>query len=76
MNFKTKNGDLRNFEQLVSSINSIPKKQSTLLFGIDGCGGSSKSTLANQIKTEFSSVTVVHMDDFYLPIFIYHPLNL
>ena len=67
MNFKTKNGDLINFEQLVSSINSISKKQSTLLIGIDGCGGSGKSTLANQLRAECSNVTVVHMDDFYLP---------
>ncbi|WP_257209011.1 uridine kinase [Bacillus sp. AFS031507] len=55
------------FEQLVSSINSIPQKQQTLLIGIDGCGGSGKSTLANKLKDEFSNVTVVHMDDFYLP---------
>jgi len=67
VNFKTKNSDLNNLEQLVSSINSISKKQSTLLIGIDGCGGSGKSTLANELKTECSNVTVVHMDDFYLP---------
>ncbi len=42
VSFKTKNGKLNNFEQLVSSINSIPKKQSTLLIGIDGCGGAGK----------------------------------
>lgn len=67
MNFKINNGDLCNLEQLVRSINSISKKQSTLLIGIDGCGGSGKSTLANKLKTEYSNVTVVHMDDFYLP---------
>lgn len=64
MSFKS---ELKNFEQLVSFINLIPRKQSTLLIGIDGCGGSGKSTLAHKLKDECSDVTVVHMDDFYLP---------
>ncbi|MDT8862186.1 AAA family ATPase [Alkalihalobacillus sp. MEB130] len=51
----------------MKSIHSIPKKQSTLLIGIDGCGGSGKSTLADKLISECSNVTVVHMDDFYLP---------
>lgn len=67
MNFNAKQGDVNNIEQLISSINSISKKQSTLLIGIDGCGGSGKTTLANKLKTECSNATVVHMDDFYLP---------
>lgn len=67
MNFKTKTGNFNTFEQLVRSYGSIPKKQSTLLIGIDGCGGSGKSTLAQKIKEACSNVTVVHMDDFYLP---------
>ncbi|WP_244951558.1 uridine kinase family protein [Sutcliffiella horikoshii] len=62
MAFKTKN-----FEQVVSSIDLIPKKQSTLIVGVDGCGGSGKSTLANRLKDKFSNVTIVHMDDFFLP---------
>lgn len=44
-----------------------PKKQSTMIIGIDGCGGSGKSTLAAKLQEENSKVTVVHMDDFYLP---------
>lgn len=64
---KNKNGEFVNFQQLVRSIDSIPKKQATLLIGIDGCGGSGKSTLANKMRTECSNVSVVHMDDFYLP---------
>ncbi|NWQ43248.1 AAA family ATPase [Bacillus sp. EB106-08-02-XG196] len=67
VSFKIKKGEFNNFVQLVRSINSIPKKQSTLLIGIDGCGGSGKSTFANRLKNECSNVTVVHMDDFYLP---------
>lgn len=38
-----------------------------MLIGIDGCEGSRKSTFANKLKDECSNVTVVHMDDFYLP---------
>ncbi|PEM28781.1 uridine kinase family protein [Bacillus wiedmannii] len=54
------------------------KEQSLLLIGIDGCGGAGKSTLANKIKSKFSTVTIVHMDDFYLPssqIINEHPTN-
>ncbi|KAB2441220.1 uridine kinase family protein [Bacillus luti] len=53
-------------------------KQSLLIIGIDGCGGAGKSTLANKIKSKFSTVTIVHMDDFYLPsaqIVNEHPTN-
>jgi len=42
-------------------------EQSLLIIGVDGCGGAGKSTLANKIKNKFSTVTIVHMDDFYLP---------
>ncbi|ULT59813.1 AAA family ATPase [Neobacillus drentensis] len=52
---------------MIGSIDSIPKKQSTLLIGIDGCGGSGKSTIAKKLKDKCYDVTVVHMDDFYLP---------
>ena len=54
-------------EQLVKQINSVSRKRSTLLIGIDGCGGSGKSTLASKLKESLTRVTVVHMDDFYLP---------
>ncbi|WP_078380752.1 uridine kinase family protein [Sutcliffiella halmapala] len=64
---KNKKGRVTNFEQLVRSIDSIPPKQATLLIGIDGCGGSGKSTLADKMRTECSNVSVVHIDDFYLP---------
>ncbi|KPB06697.1 uridine kinase [Bacillus sp. CHD6a] len=54
-------------EQVVNLIHLNLKKQSTLIVGVDGCGGSGKSTLANKIKSKFPNVTIVHMDDFYLP---------
>ncbi|WP_261177291.1 uridine kinase [Anaerobacillus sp. CMMVII] len=55
------------FEELLNQINSTVRKQKTLLIGIDGCGGSGKSTLAARIKESYQNVTIVHMDDFYLP---------
>lgn len=61
-------GEYHSFKQLVDRIfyeNS--KKQTTLLIGIDGCGGSGKSTFAAKIITDFPKVTIVHLDDFYLP---------
>lgn len=67
MNFIMKKGEFNSFEQLLKSIDKIPRKQSTLLIGIDGCGGSGKSTLADKLNKECCHVTLVHMDDFYLP---------
>lgn len=67
MNFNSKKDDYVGVELLINSISSIPRKQKTLLIGIDGCGGSGKSTLANSLLMHCSDVTVVHMDDFYLP---------
>ncbi len=54
-------------EKLNDILKAIPRKQSTLLIGIDGCGGSGKSTLASELASAFSDVTIVGMDDFYLP---------
>lgn len=48
----------------------INKNPGTVLIGIDGCGGSGKSTLAKKLLgqlREIREVTIVHMDDFYLP---------
>lgn len=67
MNFQVKKGELDSIERLIKSIGKIPKKQLTLLIGIDGCGASGKSTLANLLKEECPNVSLVHMDDFYLP---------
>lgn len=67
MNLSSKKGNSNSFQQLVDSIHKISKNQSTLLLGIDGCGGSGKSTLAEKLKGKFANVTIVHMDDFYLP---------
>ncbi|WP_142063961.1 uridine kinase [Brevibacillus sp. AG162] len=55
------------FEQLLDAIAQSSKKSATLLIGIDGGGGAGKSTLAEKIKVACDDVTIVHMDDFYLP---------
>lgn len=62
------NADYRTLKQTVDELIKINrKKQSTLLLGIDGCGGSGKSTIARQLREDFQDVTIVHKDDFYLP---------
>lgn len=67
MNFVPKKGHFDTSKQLVDAITNMVGKQSTLLIGIDGCGGSGKSTLANKLHEQCRNVTIVHMDDFYLP---------
>jgi uridine kinase len=65
-------------EQLVDTLNRVPRKQSTLMIGIDGCGGAGKSTFANKLKGKLTNATVMHMDDFYFTsaaIIQDHPLN-
>ncbi|WP_423748567.1 NB-ARC domain-containing protein, partial [Bacillus cereus] len=52
---------------MIERIQEKCTEQSVIIIGIDGCGGAGKSTLANKIKSDFSTVTVVYMDDFYLP---------
>ncbi|KKK39241.1 uridine kinase [Mesobacillus campisalis] len=48
-------------------MNSVADTPNTYLIGIDGFGGSGKSTLADKITEHCANVTIVHMDDFYLP---------
>jgi uridine kinase len=67
MNFKPIKGEYNSFEQLLSWLKTMPRKQSTILVGIDGCGGSGKSTIASKVKGNNSDITIVHMDDFYRP---------
>lgn len=53
--------------KLLITFENLQRKQSTLLVGIDGCGGSGKSTLAEELTKLSWEITIVHMDDFYLP---------
>jgi uridine kinase len=61
------NSNFKDFANLVELFENIPRKQLTLLVGIDGCGGSGKTTFAERVKKELNNVTMIHMDDFYLP---------
>ncbi len=64
--FKIIEGHFNSFQNFVNAINEKSKKQSTLLIGIDGCGGSGKSTFAYKLKEELTNSTIVHKDNFYL----------
>lgn len=66
MNFKYIRGTVESFEQLLITMENLQTKQSTLLIGVDGCGGSGKSTFTKQITKLSSRITTIHMDDFYL----------
>jgi uridine kinase len=67
MNFKSIRGTFKSFEQLLITIENLQRKQSTLLIGVDGCGGSGKSTFAKEIAELSNEITIIHVDDFYLP---------
>jgi uridine kinase len=53
--------------ELLALLGSIPRRQRTLLVGIDGRGASGKSTLARALERAADDLAVVEFDDFYLP---------
>ncbi|KAB8333498.1 uridine kinase [Scytonema tolypothrichoides VB-61278] len=59
---------------MLDELTSFPRKQSTLIVGVDGCGASGKSTLTRTLAQIEPSISVVEMDDFYLPS-AYRPSN-
>lgn len=54
-------------QALCEQLLTIPRTSGVLLVGIDGCGAAGKTTLAHHIQALAKDVTVVHMDDFFLP---------
>ncbi|MDQ2716828.1 MAG: uridine kinase [Chloroflexota bacterium] len=58
---------IETFDTLNAQLDSLPRKRSTFLLGIDGLGGSGKSVFAQALKRNRADVTVVQMDDFFLP---------
>ena len=54
-------------DELLARLRQVPRRRRTLLVGIDGRGGSGKSSLARRLEACASDVTVVEFDDFYLP---------
>ncbi|WP_207706829.1 uridine kinase family protein [Alkaliphilus pronyensis] len=67
MEFKNDKGKAVSYSDLIFTVLNLPQKQKTLLIGIDGCGGAGKSSLAKKLSEEYNQITIVHMDDFYLP---------
>lgn len=53
--------------ELAGWLMARPRRRQTLLIGMDGPGGSGKTTLAAALANQESALTIVHMDDFYLP---------
>jgi uridine kinase len=51
----------------MDKLRTLPRKQTTLLIGIDGCGGAGKSALAQALAQGDPEVTIVSMDDFFRP---------
>ncbi len=58
---------IRRYDTLLAALQQVPRKSSTLLVAVDGCGGSGKSTFAHKLAALDSAVTIIHFDDFYLP---------
>lgn len=67
MKFRSNRGTFKSFEQLLNTLESLQKKKSTLIVGVDGCGGAGKSTFAEEVAKLSAKITMIHMDDFYLP---------
>jgi uridine kinase len=52
---------------LLEKVERVQRKYKTLLIGIDGLGGSGKTTLSETLKENLGDVTIVQLDDFYSP---------
>ena len=58
--------DPKVLEEVASRILELGRRRSVLV-GIDGRGGSGKSTFARELAALLRNATVVHFDDFYRP---------
>jgi uridine kinase len=63
----TMSRETRSFDWLSSLMDSHPRRHATLLVGIDGPGGAGKSSFTEGLARKRCDVTVVEMDDFFLP---------
>jgi uridine kinase len=55
------------YKNLIDQLQLLPRQALTLLIGIDGCGGSGKTTFSKTLQTLAPAITIVQMDDFFLP---------
>ncbi|MFZ5816475.1 MAG: uridine kinase family protein, partial [Bacillota bacterium] len=67
MQFPSLRGPYGSFSEFLAGLEGLPRRRRTLLVGIDGCGGSGKSTCGRLLAEARPDVTLVHMDDFYRP---------
>jgi len=60
----------RSYYPVLDILKLLPKAPigRPLLTSIDGGSGSGKSTLANELKSLDSNISIVRMDDFYVPV--------
>ena len=66
----------RTFASVLAEIEAGPRRNQTLLVGIDGFGGSGKSTIARGLRRRAPDVVeIVSMDDFYRPSSAEHRLR-
>ncbi len=55
-------------ETIFNELDVLIKESNKLIIGVDGLGGSGKSTIAEKIRQiNPNKIEVVHMDDFYFP---------
>lgn len=52
------------FDDTLASMRALSRPRATVLVGIDGHGGSGKSTFAARLQAHAADVTIVHIDDF------------
>jgi uridine kinase len=52
---------------IINDIRNLSRKKKFIIIGIDGVGGSGKTTLAQIIKNEMNNSVIVQMDDIYSP---------
>lgn len=55
---------MKQFLELINKIQIILDQKPTVLIGIDGIGGSGKSTVAQRIQQEIASTEIIALDDF------------
>lgn len=58
---------MASIKDIIQKITELLERKKTILVAIDGRGGAGKSTLAKNLHKEFSNLTIVSLDDFYLP---------
>jgi uridine kinase len=51
--------------EIIKRVRQLSASKKQVIIGVDGCGGSGKSTFADELSRSLGSVPVVRIDDFY-----------